>query len=213
MLSLIGFNFHSSAIKKLLDGEAAVFGTLAIGVTIISILVNELLAQYAFYLGKKTSNASIKADGWHHRSDSLSSLIILVGILVGKYWWWLDGALGIIMAGFIFHAGYGIFKEVINPLIGIQPDKDIIKEINVVSSEIAGINVYPHHFHIHQYGGHTELTFHIALNGAQSLAESHKTVDEIERAIGEKFNYEVTIHFEPLEDIHTKIDIAEEDIR
>jgi cation diffusion facilitator family transporter len=210
MLTLIGFNFLSNAIKKLIDGEAAVFGTLAISVTLASIILNELLAQYAFYIGRRTANASIKADGWHHRSDSLSSLIILVGILVGKYWWWLDGVLGIIMAGFIFYAGYGIFKEVINPLIGVRPDSNVTNEISTLCSKIAGKNVYPHHFHSHQYGRHTELTFHIALDGGQSLTESHKIVDEIEQAVGEKFNYEVTIHFEPLEDLHTKIDIARE---
>lgn len=213
MLTLIGFNFLSNAIKKLIDGQAAVFGALAIGVTIASILFNELLAQYSFYLAKKTGNTSIKADGWHHRSDSLSSLIILIGILIGKYWWWLDGVLGIIMAGFIFHAGYGIFKEVINPLIGMQPDKDIIEKISLLSSNVAGKNVYSHHFHIHQYGGHTELTFHIALDGNQSLSQSHKIVDTIEQAIGKEFNYEVTIHFEPLEEVKTKMDIASEDFQ
>ena len=115
MLTLIGFNFLTNAINKLILKEAATFGMLAIGVTIASIILNEALAQYAFYLARKTKNTSLRADGWHHRSDALSSFIILIGILVGSYWWWMDGVLGIIMAGFIFYAGYGIFKEVVNP--------------------------------------------------------------------------------------------------
>ena len=138
MLTLIGFNFLTSAIHKLINHESANFGRLAIGVTVASILFNELLAQYAFYLSRKRANPSIKADGWHHRSDALSSVIILVGILIGSYWWWMDGVLGIIMAGFIFYAGYGIFKEVIHPLIGIEPNKELIQTVKELSNKIAG---------------------------------------------------------------------------
>ena len=186
MLTLIGFNFLTSAINKLVLREAATFGMLAITVTIASVLLNEGLAQYAFYLARKTKNASLKADGWHHRSDALSSFIILVGILVGSVWWWMDGVLGIIMAGFIFYAGYGIFKEVVNPLIGQQPDKKMLNSIKEICTEIAGKEVSPHHFHIHQYGAHTELTFHIALDGEQSLTEAHSIADKMEKEIYKK---------------------------
>jgi len=207
MLTLIGFNFLTNAINKLILREAATFGMLAISVTIASILLNEGLAQYAFYLARRTENASLKADGWHHRSDALSSFILLVGILAGGVWWWMDGVLGIIMAGFIFHAGYGIFKEVVNPLIGQQPEKKMLKRIREICDEIAGEAVSPHHFHIHQYGAHTELTFHIALDGEQSLTEAHSLADKIEKEINKVFAVEATIHIEPAGDSETEKDI------
>jgi len=211
MLTLIGFNFLSSAINKLILKESALFGSLAIGVTIASILFNEALAQYAFFLARKNKNASIKADGWHHRSDALSSLIILIGILVGSMWWWMDGVLGIIMAGFIFHAGYGIFKEVVSPLIGEQPDKDIVEKIREICTNIAGQEVSPHHFHIHKYGAHTELTFHIALDGSQSLSEAHSLADRMEKEINKLFHVEATIHLEPAGEIETVKDIDQDE--
>ncbi len=210
MLTLIGFNFLTSAINKLILREAATFGMLAISVTIASILLNEGLAQYAFYLARRTGNPSLKADGWHHRSDALSSFILLVGILAGGVWWWMDGVLGIIMAGFIFHAGYGIFKEVVNPLIGQQPDKKMLSRIKEICAEIAGGAVSPHHFHIHQYGAHTELTFHIALNGEQSLTEAHCLADKMEKEINKIFTVEATIHFEPAGDSETEKDIEQD---
>jgi cation diffusion facilitator family transporter len=204
LLVLIGFNFLSGAINKLINKEAADFGNLAIGVTIASILFNELLAQYAFYLSRKRQNPSLKADGWHHRSDALSSVIILVGILVGSYWWWMDGVLGIIMAGFIFHAGYGIFKDVINPLIGIEPPAELVADVKKLANQIAGKDIEAHHFHMHQYGSHTELTFHILLKGELILQEAHKLADEIERELLEQMDIEATIHVEPLEEFSRK---------
>lgn len=211
MLTLIGFNFLTNAINKLILREAATFGMLAIGVTIGSIILNEALAQYAFYLARKTENTSLRADGWHHRSDALSSFIILIGILVGSYWWWMDGVLGIIMAGFIFHAGYGIFKEVVNPLIGQQPDKKMINRIRKICSYVAGEDVSPHHFHIHQYGDHTELTFHIALDGAQSLTEAHGLADKMEKEINEVLSFDATIHIDPAGESETEKDIEQDE--
>jgi len=210
MLTLIGFNFLTNAINKLILREAATFGMLAILVTIASILLNEGLAQYAFYLARRTKNTSLRADGWHHRSDALSSFIILVGILVGSYWWWMDGVLGIIMAGFIFYAGYGIFKEVVNPLIGQQPDKKMLNRIRGICTEIAGVEVSPHHFHIHQYGAHTELTFHIVLDGDQRITEAHDLADKMEKEINKVFAVEATIHIEPAGDSETEKDIEED---
>jgi cation diffusion facilitator family transporter len=204
MLVLIGFNFLSNAINKLVNREAADFGSLAIIVTIASIVFNELLAQYAFYLARKRENPSLKADGWHHRSDALSSVIILIGILVGSFWWWMDGVLGIIMAGFIFHAGYGIFKEVVNPLIGIKPSQELVAKVKNITNEIAQQDLEAHHFHIHQYGSHTELTFHVLLKGDTVLHEAHQLADKIEQEILDQMNIEATIHVEPVEEYSTK---------
>lgn len=211
LLAMVGFNFLVGSINKLIDGESANFGEVAIIVTVASILINEALAQYAFYLARKTGNQSLRADGWHHRSDGLSSLIILVGIIIGSYWWWMDGALGIIMAGFIFYAAYDIFMEVVNPLIGQEPDDEMIDKIKEISTRIAGKHVSPHHFHIHVYGAHTELTFHIALAGELCLSDAHALADEIENEVYDTFSVETTIHIEPSEEDHTKQDIAMDD--
>jgi cation diffusion facilitator family transporter len=213
MLTLIGFNFLTNAINKLILREAAEFGVLAISVTIASILLNEGLAQYAFFLAKRTKNTSLKADGWHHRSDALSSFILLIGILAGGVWWWMDGVLGIIMAGFIFHAGYGIFKEVVNPLIGQQPEKDMVNKIREICTEIAGKEVFSHHFHIHQYGAHTELTFHIVLDGNQSLTEVHSQADKMEKKINDLFSVEATIHIDPAGENETEDDIEQDEFK
>ena len=79
------FEFIVKSIERLKSHEVISFGTTAIVVTIISIIIKELMAQYSFYAAKKTNLKSIKADGWHHRSDALSSIIILAGIFLNKY--------------------------------------------------------------------------------------------------------------------------------
>ncbi|MCB0495226.1 MAG: cation transporter [Cyclobacteriaceae bacterium] len=207
ILSTIGFSFLTTSINKLIHNEVAHFGILAISVTIASILGKELLAQYAFYLARKTKLEVIRADGWHHRSDAISSVILLVGIIVGKQWWWADGVLGILMALFIFKASYDILREAIRPLLGEPPAKEVMNDVAVICDQVVGYQVFPHHFHYHNYGYHQELTFHIALNGNLTLSETHRLADTIEKRIRKELGIEATIHIDPVGEKETIEDI------
>ena len=113
MLGIIAYTFLSDSVVRLKEHSATTFGTLAIVVTAISIVAKEGMAQYAFWLGKKSGNLSIKADAWHHRTDALSSVVVLVGILFAKHFWWIDGVLGIVIALMLFYATYEIMRETI----------------------------------------------------------------------------------------------------
>jgi len=196
MLSFIGFEFVLESIAQLKGGQKVVFGSVAIVVTIISIVVKEVLAQYAFWAGKKVDSPILKADGWHHRTDALSSVIVLVGILIGRYFWWIDGVLGLIVASLIFYAAYEILRDSTNRLLGEIPNDKIVKEISKITTDL-NLDVCPHHFHMHKYGNHIEMTFHILLPPDISLEEAHDKANSIENSIRKKLDIEATIHMEP----------------
>jgi cation diffusion facilitator family transporter len=198
LLAVIGFEFILKGIEKLRNKEQAAYGTVAIIVTAISVVLKEAFAQFAFWAGRKTNLKSLLADGWHHRSDAISSVVILVGIFLSEYFWWIDGVLGIMVGFLIFHASYGILKEGISPLIGEEPDKEIIDKIKKISDQVAGTDTHIHHFHIHRYGNHTEITFHIRLPKNYNLDKVHNIATNIEVNIKEELDIEATIHTEPL---------------
>ena len=202
VLGIIAYDFMINSIERFKNRESVVYGTLAIVVTIVSIIVKELLAQYAFYLGRKTDNVIVKADGWHHRSDSLSSVVVLVGILVTKFFteiWWMDSVLGMFCALAIFYAAFQIMRESISKLLGEEPDQDLISKIN---SEIKGIynnDLQVHHFHLHNYITQKEITFHIRLEKNMTIEKGHDIASNIESLIKEKFDMAATVHLEPLD--------------
>ena len=197
LLSVISFNFLLDSIEKFSNHQSANFGTIVIIVTIISIIVKELLAQYAIWAYKKTKLNTLKAEAWHHRSDAISSVIILIGILFGKSFWWMDSVLGIMVALLIFYASYEVIHDAINPLMGEKPNKKLISKIKNLISRITDIDVHFHHLHIHNYGEHTEITFHIMLPPHISLHEAHIITEKIELTIRKELNLEATIHMEP----------------
>ncbi|MBS2098859.1 cation diffusion facilitator family transporter [Carboxylicivirga linearis] len=196
LLAVIGFNFLMESIVKLRSHEEVVFGKLALIVTIISAVVKEIMAQYSIIIGKKTKSRSMIADGWHHRSDAISSAIILVGILLGDYFWWIDGVLGICVSLLLFHTTYTILKDNISHLLGESIDDDLKSDIMELAQNVSQFDVQPHNFLIHHYGNHTELTFHIRLSGTISLDEAHDIGTQYEELIKEQHGIEATVHID-----------------
>ncbi|ASB49046.1 cation diffusion facilitator family transporter [Alkalitalea saponilacus] len=195
LLAVVGFNFLVESITKFRNREIVEFGSLAIWATAISIVVKEVMARYSIYIGKKHRYNSLVADGWHHRSDSITSVVILIGIFFGSKIWWIDSFLGLIVTAMIFYTTYGIMKDTISVLLGEAIDKEMVNSIVACETEVGeSISLNPHHFKIHTYGQHTELTFHITLPGHFSLEKAHDIASKYERIVEEKLDVCVTIH-------------------
>lgn len=197
MLLLVAFDFIMESLQILKGHESANFGTIAVVVVSVSIVLKEIMAQYAFWAYRKTNSSVLRADGWHHRSDAISSGIILAGIFGGKYFWWIDGVLGLVVALLIGYAAYEIIKEAINSLLGQSPSPKLIQEITELCYEIYRQDVEAHNFHVHTYGNHTELIFHIRLPKEMSIREGHDIITQIEEEIRNRYGYYPTIHAEP----------------
>ena len=197
LLAIIAYSFIKDSVIQYSERASANFGTTAIIVTIVSILAKEGLAQYAFYLARKSRNLSVKADGWHHRTDALSSLIVLGGIMLRNYLWWIDSALGIIISLMLIYAAYQIVREAINKLLGEKPSDELLNKIKKIVDKNAETDIRPHQFQIHNYVNHSELTFHVIMNGKLSIEKSHAIVTRIEKEINRKLGIKTTIHVEP----------------
>ena len=183
LLALVGVEFMKDAIAKLRGHEAADFGWLAYLATVASIVLKEGLARYAFYIARKTGNAAVKADGWHHRSDALSSLMVLAGLFLSPYFWWIDSVLGMLISFMLFYAAYGIIREAVNKILGEEPSEEVIGKVEQIVKAEMGNVAYPHHYHIHHYGDHIEFTFHIKVPGEETVEEAHRKATLIEMQI------------------------------
>ena len=198
LLGIIAWEFLSNAVEKFRNHEPTIFGPLAIVVTAFSVVCKEGLAQYAYWAYRKTGLETLRADGWHHRSDALSSFIVLIGIMLGKRFWWMDAVLAGLISLMLFYAVYEIVSKSISILLGEQPDKELIGRIRKLAQEVSGDEIHPHHFHLHRYGDHKEMTFHIKLRDTLDIATGHRIANEIEKRIRDEMGIEATIHMEPM---------------
>ncbi len=195
-LAIVAYSFFIESVKSLQNHEKAVFGTLSVIVLIISILIKELSAQYAFYTARKTGMLSLKADGWHHRSDAITSVLILIGIFINPYFPMIDGILGIIVSLFILHTAWTIIKDSSSAVLGEACDENFITELKQIANNSAGFDVYLHHVHSHNYGHHKEITFHISLPENMTVKDAHDIAETIEKTVHKELNITATVHID-----------------
>ncbi len=203
LLAIVAFNFLVESISKLYQHESASYNTLAVIIFLISVVVKEGTAQFSIRMGKKYDSKALVADGWHHRSDAIASAMIVAGIYAGKYFWWIDGVLGIIVALLIFYATFDILKQSINPLIGEKPDEETSQNIRLIADRIVGGTYDIHHIHIHRYGSNTEMTFHIRFQSKITFEAAHEIVTRLEKTLRDELAIEATIHYEPVKNVHS----------
>lgn len=199
LLVLVGIEFIRDSVAKLRHHTPADFGWLAYTATVASIVCKEAMAQYAFHIARVTGNAAVKADGWHHRSDALSSVVVLVGLLVSRYFWWIDGVLGMVVSVMLFYAAFGIIREAANKILGEKPSEKMIAEVEQIVQAVMGKESLPHDYHIHNYGEYSEFIFHIKVPGEESVRQAHDKATLVEKRIREEMGMDVTIHIEPFD--------------
>jgi len=207
LLAIVGFNFLQDSLLRLQDTTVTEYSHLSILVFGASVLVKEAMAQYAIRMGRNMGSDAIRADGWHHRSDALSTLIIVGGALVGQHYWWIDGALGILVSLFIFYASYTIFREVTDLLLGECPSEHLRRRIIATVTQTSPEAQQVHHLHLHRYGDHIELTLHLYLPSGMPLIEAHAVADRVETALRDELAIETTVHLDPSEQPHKHHDI------
>lgn len=193
-LIMVAFEFGKEAVARLMGHVRAHYGWTGIIVMIISVVVKEGMSQLSIRTGKKINSPALIADGWHHRSDAISSLIILAGIVVGENIWWIDGALTGILSFYLLYVAYDIIANAVNPLLGEAVDPELVEKIRKIGAGVFGRDLHMHHFHIHEYGRHTEMTFHIVLPGDLSLRESSEITKKLFREIKKETGIISTIH-------------------
>jgi cation diffusion facilitator family transporter len=197
LLAVVGFNFLVESIHRLRDHVAASFNSSAITVFAISVVLKEALAWFSIWAGRKIESQSLIADGWHHRSDSIASLLILLGVLFGRYLWWIDSALGIAVSLLIFYAAFNVLRESTGALMGEQPSEKLSMSLNRIVQDTSPQVQNMHHVHVHRYGDHIEITFHIKLRPEIGLEAAHRISRDLENRIKHDLNMAATIHIEP----------------
>lgn len=107
-------------VERFLKLEPVTFTFWAIGLMIISTAVNEGMARLKFYYGRKYESISLVADAEHSRADVISSLGVLLGLILIKYFIFADAIIAILIGLYIIWQSLKIGKEVTDSLLDVS---------------------------------------------------------------------------------------------
>ncbi len=173
-----------------------------LGIAIISILANEWLYHYTRRVGKATRSKLLLANAWHHRSDALSSVIVLFGIgAVFLGYPLADAAAAIVVALMIAKMGLSLVMESINELVDSALPEDMVKEIRQVIQQTAGVKSI-HLLRTRRMGEDACVDTHIVVDSRISVSEGHVIGDEVRDKLKSRVEdvADVLVHIDPEDD-------------
>lgn len=216
IIIVFGIQVLTDSIDAIINNTKTEIDVITLIILAIAIIVK--LWQGYFYrkIGKTINSVSLIASSQDSINDVLSTSAIFVGSLVIYFVpdmpFSLDGVLGIIIALLVLFSGIKMVKETADPLIGINPDHEYVKQIiNDILAYKGVLGV--HDIRCHMYGPTKSfMTVHVEVSANENILEAHDEIDNIEREISEKYNIELTIHMDPIETDNEYVNSLKEEV-
>ena len=180
-------------------------GTL---IMLITIIITLIIIIGQTYVIKATNSNIIKADKLHYTTDLLTNIAVVIGVYFSINYPIIDIILGTLIAIYIIHGSYKLFKDATKRLIDEEFEpKEREEIINIIKKvdQIKGL----HDLKTRKAGNKPFIQFHLEFDANISLKDSHIIAEKVEKLIEIKFpRAEIIIHQDP-EGIDEKIQYKE----
>jgi cation diffusion facilitator family transporter len=205
MLVVVALGIGARAGERLLFG-ASVFTTpsmVTLWVALLTLGVKEGLYRYTANTATRYGSAMLRANAWHHRSDAISSLIVIVGISGALFGFgYLDAVAAGVVAVFIARIGVKLGWQALRELIDTGLDPDERDAIRSVIHTVSGVKAL-HLLRTRRMGGQAFVDVHILVDRNLSVSEGH----QIGEAVRQRLIHEIA----PVTDVMVHIDTEEDD--
>lgn len=172
---------------------------IAATVAALSILSNEGLYWYTKYWGEKAKSQILIANAWHHRSDSLSSVAVLIGILFTALGYQqADSIAALTVTCMLLKMAYKIGKRAFDELVEAAVEPEITEQMQNVIKECSG-TLGCHRLRARRIGSKIFVDAHVDVESHLSVSEGHAISETVEHALKSAVEdvSDVTVHIDP----------------
>ena len=198
LLCVAGIEFIETAIDRIQNPILIISDWWMVAILGLTVIIKEITARYAKFLSSKIASGLLHADAWHHRTDAVSSILVLIALIAGNFGYpSVDGWAGLLVALILIYTGFDIARDSVDDLIGKPPDEvelDTIREIALSVPGALGV----HDISVHSYGMDKFVSIHAEINAKKSAAEAHDISEEIESKLEKAMGVEPTVHLDPV---------------
>ena len=186
VLAVVGFEIGMRGVRTLIAGnyeELAVPGVLAIVAAAVSIVAKEAMYRYTRINANRIGSTALKADAWHHRSDALSSVGALIGIIFARAGWpVMDSVASVVICIFILKAAIDIYRESLDRLVDKSADESVMDEIRTEILRVDGV-VDVDDLKTRLFGNKMYVDVEIVADGSLTLTQSHEIAEAVHQRI------------------------------
>ncbi|MGE4545769.1 MAG: cation diffusion facilitator family transporter [Pedobacter sp.] len=188
------------SVRRLLTGVT--LGKLEGGMAVLafSALVSWKIGRFLVHTARETESTALKADSLHFSMDVYTNLALLAGLVAIRVFnlAWLDPALSIVVALYIFYQAFGLFRYGLRDILDERLPETIREEIATILEQHRGKLLGYHRLRTRRAGSQKLIDFHLTLCKYLSVEEAHDIADHLETHMKEKIGRaDITIHVEP----------------
>lgn len=173
-------------------------GYVALFVAIASIVSKEAIYHYTMRAARKHRSDMLRANAWHSRTDAISSIIVVIGIvgtMAGLNY--LDALAAIGVALMIIKIGWDLMWHSLRELVDTGLETERVEAIRATILAVDGVAAL-HMLRTRRMGGDALADVHIQVQPTISVSEGHhisesvrqKLINEIEELA------DVTVHID-----------------
>ncbi|MCK4371795.1 MAG: cation transporter, partial [candidate division Zixibacteria bacterium] len=131
-----------SSISTISDRVESSPGLTAIIAALISVGLKEGLYWYTVKVGRRIRSLAVIANAWHHRSDALSSIAVLVGVTaayLSPAWAMADAYAALVVTFFVVKIGAGLIWSAAEEVIDTAPDQAAMDQVKETALRVPGV--------------------------------------------------------------------------
>lgn len=199
MIVLSGFLSGYASLTRFFSPQPPDYLWAVGAASLIGFLGNEIVAVFRIRVGKEIGSAALVAEGYHARTDALTSLAVLIGA-VGV---WLgfpmaDPLAGLVITVVIFQVAWASAKSVFTRLLdGIDPEVigEVIHAAKYHVPEVLEVT----EVRVRWLGHRLVAEVNVAVSSTFSVEKGHEIAKEVQHQLLHHLPYlsNATIHVDP----------------
>jgi cation diffusion facilitator family transporter len=205
LLALVGAGLVWDAADRMFaPATLLVPGVIALWAAAISVLSKEWLYHYTRIAARRIRSDMMRANAWHHRSDAVSSVVVLVGVggtMAGLPY--LDAVAAALVGLMIIKIGWDLGWGSVRELVDTALDAERVAAIRGTILSVGGVRDI-HMLRTRRMGGGASADVHVLVEPRLSVSEGHMIGTMVEQRLTREIDelVDVTVHVDPEDDEH-----------
>ena len=202
MLAAVGIGIGVRGFDSIIDPKHIDPEPITILFAFLAIVAKEGLYHYTMRAARAVHSSLLESNAWHHRSDALSSIVVVIGIsaqVLGVPH--MDALAAIVVGAMILLMGIRLGRRALDELIDTGLELSLVDEVREAmqaDSSVVGI----HNLRTRSMGGQGYIDAHLEVDSDLTVSEAHYIAHKIEHRVKKQFPkiIDVQIHIDPLDD-------------
>ncbi len=199
VLAIVGGAMIYRAGTAITAGKTVKPGFVVLWIALASIIAKELLYRMTRAVAVKSHSPALYANAWHHRSDALSSVVVVIGFVSLQFGFEYGDQIAAVGVGLmIILVAVHVIIDCIGEFTEAAIDTETIDHIKSIIGGNRQIRQW-HRLRTRMVGREIFLDLHILVDPDLNVAAAHGIAEDLESTLHEEISrpVNVIVHIEP----------------